>query len=58
MSRPLIVLKCGCAISPLNPPLNPTSRYPCPNSLGHGYRVGWSRYDHNGRRFDNPKDTP
>lgn len=42
-------LACGCTVWARNHPMNRKVTYPCPNNMGHGYRVRWIRWESNGR---------
>ena len=40
-----ITLTCGCVVVGNNRPMRRTTTYSCPSNLGHGYNVGWARWE-------------
>lgn len=47
----LVTLTCGCKLPCRNRPVRKSTTYPCPSGKGHGYQVGWARWeegDHSG----------
>lgn len=43
-ARFTIWLTCGCSVRKKDLPMGYRVTYPCPNGMGHGYRLRWTRW--------------
>lgn len=48
-------LTCGCSLRRKDAPLGYGVRFPCPNGMGHGYRLRWTRWSDGGKSGCNPE---